>query len=284
MAQQVVIAGAMFNDVPAISVPDSNNVYHSFTDVSDTTAAAADVASGKYLYTSAGVRTEGTSSGGGGGDSWSWMGKNPTKVKNLVNKKVYLKDSAWANWTPTTTTTTLINQENLSSETINTSDYDYTALLLFHSHFEYGSGATQTALVNDFYSNCACCVYGYPTNLTGITNDRISSSTSKVSDVRKGLFYKNTSGGDAFTVSQSYGLYVSTWGGVYSVTESAATFVTPNIVARCGNSYFTTANASAVDQDNSYYEMRIELWTSDRGTSILGAEVKSVRDMWLNGF
>lgn len=38
-------------------------------DLTDTTANAADVAQGKYFYTSAGVRTEGTSSGGGGGTS-----------------------------------------------------------------------------------------------------------------------------------------------------------------------------------------------------------------------
>lgn len=37
-------------------------------DLTDTTATAADVASGKYFYTNAGVKTEGTSSGGGGSD------------------------------------------------------------------------------------------------------------------------------------------------------------------------------------------------------------------------
>ena len=34
-------------------------------DISNTTAAASDVASGKYFYTNAGVRTQGTASGGG---------------------------------------------------------------------------------------------------------------------------------------------------------------------------------------------------------------------------
>lgn len=37
-------------------------------DISDTTATAADVASGKYFYTAAGVKTAGTSSGGGSQD------------------------------------------------------------------------------------------------------------------------------------------------------------------------------------------------------------------------
>ena len=35
-------------------------------DITDTTAIASDVASGKYFYTNAGVRTQGTASGGGG--------------------------------------------------------------------------------------------------------------------------------------------------------------------------------------------------------------------------
>lgn len=66
MAQEVQIAGAIFSDVPKISVPDSNNVYHAFVDTSDTTAAASDVASGKYFYAADGTRTAGTASGGGG--------------------------------------------------------------------------------------------------------------------------------------------------------------------------------------------------------------------------
>ena len=66
MAQNISLWGANYSAVPSVLLPKQGGGTASFTDVSDTTAAAADVASGKYFYTSAGVRTAGTSSGGGG--------------------------------------------------------------------------------------------------------------------------------------------------------------------------------------------------------------------------
>lgn len=66
MAQNITLLGASYSDVPAVTLPKTGGGTASFTDVTDTTAAAADVASGKYFYTSAGVRTQGTASGGGG--------------------------------------------------------------------------------------------------------------------------------------------------------------------------------------------------------------------------
>lgn len=66
MAQNISLMGAVYSNVPAVLLPKSPSGTAKFTDVSDSTAAASDVASGKYFYTSAGVRTEGTNSGGGG--------------------------------------------------------------------------------------------------------------------------------------------------------------------------------------------------------------------------
>lgn len=66
MAQNVTIAGRSYSAVPSVQIPKTGGGTATFTDVTDTTALASDVASGKYFYTSAGVRTQGTSSGGGG--------------------------------------------------------------------------------------------------------------------------------------------------------------------------------------------------------------------------
>ena len=66
MAQNITLWGASYSDVPSVNLPKTGGGTASFTDVTDTTAAASDVATGKYFYTAAGVRTQGTNSGGGG--------------------------------------------------------------------------------------------------------------------------------------------------------------------------------------------------------------------------
>lgn len=68
MAQQVEIAGVLFNDVPYIQCPDGNGVYHQFLDttIASNAAAAADIAQGKLAYVNGSLVT-GTASGGGGG-------------------------------------------------------------------------------------------------------------------------------------------------------------------------------------------------------------------------
>lgn len=64
--RNIALMNAVYNDVPAVQLPISGGGTATFTEVTDTTAQAADVATGKYFYTAAGVRTQGTNSGGGG--------------------------------------------------------------------------------------------------------------------------------------------------------------------------------------------------------------------------
>ena len=65
MAQDITLMGASYQAVPAVTLPKTGGGTASFTDVTDTTATAADVAQGIYFYTASGVRTVGTSQGGG---------------------------------------------------------------------------------------------------------------------------------------------------------------------------------------------------------------------------
>lgn len=67
MAQNITLMGASYPDVPAVTLPKTDGGTATFTDVSDSTAVAADVLNSKWFYIAQGIRTQGTATGGGGG-------------------------------------------------------------------------------------------------------------------------------------------------------------------------------------------------------------------------
>lgn len=64
MAQNITLMGASYSNVPAVLLPKTGGGTARFDDASVTTAAAADVASGKVFLASDGTITTGTASGG----------------------------------------------------------------------------------------------------------------------------------------------------------------------------------------------------------------------------
>lgn len=61
MSKTVVINSVVYSDVPSIEIPLSPGPGNAeFFDVSDTTAAAGDVLSGKYFYKADGTKTQGS--------------------------------------------------------------------------------------------------------------------------------------------------------------------------------------------------------------------------------
>lgn len=86
MSQNITLLGASYSAVPAVQLPKTGGGTATFTDVTDTTAAAADVASGKYFYTVAGTRTQGSLS-----FSTIYTGSSAPSSSTGVNGDIYLQ-------------------------------------------------------------------------------------------------------------------------------------------------------------------------------------------------
>ena len=80
MAQNITLLGASYSAVPAVVLPKTGGGTARFDDASITTAAAADVASGKVFLAADGTITMGTASGGGGSSSWTKVAETSYQV------------------------------------------------------------------------------------------------------------------------------------------------------------------------------------------------------------
>lgn len=195
MAHDVTLMGATYPDVPAILVPSGQGTAR-YTDVTDTTATAADVLAGKVFHTSDGTLTAGTGSGGSAtiegtydstaqslalstdGTIASWWGVGYELIGDVEWSAAV---SSAANWplTPSTSaqnltwTTSITTTANANAtidrigkgyhgvtETLDFGTYNYVLFEDCYVHYEYTSPEASLGKVHTIYDGFTS-VYHY---------------------------------------------------------------------------------------------------------------------------
>ena len=195
--RNISLMGATYSNVPGVTLPVSGGGTATFYEVSDTTAAAADVASGKYFYTSAGVRTQGTGSGGGGGTIISKsITANGTYNASDDNADGYSPVTVnVSNWTLLGSTTLTINTTSTSAASAGTvacGSAAYTKDAVIWVHIRGQSGKRNG--------------YFYGSDTIFINHQKANGSTSAFSAPAV-EYIRVSSSGTYTTATGSYGVY-----------------------------------------------------------------------------
>lgn len=227
-------------------------------------------------------------SGGGGGLNGNWMGNNPTLMTGAgwsYSTTIYLKDTSYPTWTPSTTSTTILSAGTTPLMQIAhnfSSGYDYILLCKEDVSIAYLSGATMLSAPTRYIGVSAIECYAYPNTYQKFVDHSVGAGATTTLASKYLTAYYNASG--VFKFDQvNYGpAYASS--NVSIATTSSSTDATykinrPAIYARCNSTYFSTARAAEVDVNNTTIKFDYSVYRIDAGTGANGQVFNNISDI-----
>ena len=264
MAQNITLLGASYTDVPSVELPKTGGGIASFVDISDTTAIASDVNTGKKIYLADGSAVTGTA------DLYNWIGAAAEHVSEVYSVHEFaLKDTSFNGWTPSTTAKTIKSAVNATTFVADFSQYEYMLKWLCDWNIEYSTGATDVARTIKGASVICQILLRRPNSLANIAASNYAGNTCVTYRTSPIMEYWNNSGSHTYTWGASYGLYPAAAAATFSSSTAnspTVTVKTPTWSTKCSTTYFSTANAEKVDQDESKFRVKGDLYRMKIGS------------------
>ena len=265
MAQQVKIAGATYSDVPKILVPDANDVYHPFTDVSDTTATASDVASGKVFYLADGSQAIGTSSGGS--VMMGVLRPDAELVNSWSDDYMLVEDGKVTIPAYSTSSATLVASTDLATYTASQTTYNYFVAVRCLTIPQYATGTSYAKGREEYCYTATLYEYVYhPANsIKSLDGTKSYQQYTQVTGVGAAHRLVYWSSGTAITpyTSNAYGLAQGVTGPTIG-SNTTITIKSPTVTIRGHTTYLTQTFFEAIEDARIQYV--IELWRVPRGS------------------
>lgn len=195
---------------------------------------------------------------------YDYLGQEPEFVKNLYSAQYLLKDTLYNGWTPSTTAKAIVASVTLQDTySADMATYEYYLRWQFDSNIVYASGTTMKYAIDRECMELWQILAKRPSSRANITADNFNGNNCNTF-ISPGLMsYYDKNGSYTYTWSASYGFYIGATAATFSNSTSdmpTVTIKTPTINARCSTTYFSTARAANVDQNNSKVAVRGELW------------------------
>ena len=183
----------------------------------------------------------------------------PEFVQQIYDSgEIALEDTLFNGWTPSTTAKTIKATQNGSTFSGHFDEYEY--LLKWETAFQavYNAGATLKAQVYWEGADQYQVLCKRPNSWANISADNWNGNACITYFSVPFIRYYNTSGSLTYTHSISYGIYPALTAATFASSTADITTVTPKcptMNARCSSTYFATARAPELDQEESKFRI-----------------------------
>lgn len=219
---------------------------------------------------------------------WDWMGAHAEHLKTVYAKTTKaLSETSFATWTPSTTAKTIQASSTAGTFSANMADYEYLLRWRFEFDAAYATGTTLKNIPYRQVGELWQSLFRRPNSVTNIGAENFAGNGCvTLYTAPLTVYYGGTAGTLAYNYSLSYGIYFAAVAATFSSSTSNTPTVTvkvPTVSARCSTTYMTTAQAANLDQTNSKFSIKGDVYRMDKGAT-LRSIYGSLIDIYNNSF